>query len=147
MNNRTEYICFPAWERKPSNGVRTCRDVMTHGVPFADVNRPGFTCRENCATMALKMERFTSPGKGNGLRATASIRRGELLLSTEPLASCVSARRAREVCHHCFTRSASSTALPLLRIVHWHSISIQWFAPDGAAGSILFFRSGFSDAL
>uniref|UniRef100_A0A3P8S1F4 [histone H3]-lysine(4) N-trimethyltransferase n=1 Tax=Amphiprion percula TaxID=161767 RepID=A0A3P8S1F4_AMPPE len=54
--------------------------------------------------MAPKLERFVSPGKGNGLRAAASIRRGELLVSTEPLACCVSKKLVREVCHHCFTR-------------------------------------------
>ncbi|GLD69244.1 histone-lysine N-methyltransferase SMYD3 isoform X1 [Lates japonicus] len=54
--------------------------------------------------MAPRLERFVSPGKGNGLRATASIRRGELVYSTEPLACCVSNRLARDVCHHCFTR-------------------------------------------
>uniref|UniRef100_A0A3B4Z1G7 [histone H3]-lysine(4) N-trimethyltransferase n=1 Tax=Stegastes partitus TaxID=144197 RepID=A0A3B4Z1G7_9TELE len=54
--------------------------------------------------MAPKLERFVSPGKGNGLRATAGIRRGELLVSAEPLACCVSKKLVREVCHHCFTR-------------------------------------------
>ncbi|CAJ1048916.1 histone-lysine N-methyltransferase SMYD3 [Xyrichtys novacula] len=54
--------------------------------------------------MAARMERFVSPGKGNGVRATARIRRGELVYSAEPLASCVSNKQAREVCHHCFTR-------------------------------------------
>ncbi|XP_061566922.1 histone-lysine N-methyltransferase SMYD3 [Cololabis saira] len=50
------------------------------------------------------VERFVSPGKGNGLRATARIRRGELVTSAEPLACCVSRKHARSVCHHCFTR-------------------------------------------
>uniref|UniRef100_A0A3Q4GBN1 [histone H3]-lysine(4) N-trimethyltransferase n=1 Tax=Neolamprologus brichardi TaxID=32507 RepID=A0A3Q4GBN1_NEOBR len=54
--------------------------------------------------MALMLERFVSPGKGNGLRATGRIRKGELVISTEPLACCVSNRLAKEVCHHCFTR-------------------------------------------
>ncbi|XP_026149701.1 histone-lysine N-methyltransferase SMYD3 [Mastacembelus armatus] len=54
--------------------------------------------------MAPKLERFVSPGKGNGLRATTRIQCGELVLSAEPLACCVSNKLARDVCHHCFTR-------------------------------------------
>ncbi|XP_049910519.1 histone-lysine N-methyltransferase SMYD3 isoform X1 [Epinephelus moara] len=54
--------------------------------------------------MAPKLERFVSPGKGNGLRATARIKKGELVYSAEPLACCVSGKLARDVCHHCFTR-------------------------------------------
>lgn len=54
--------------------------------------------------MAPILERFVSPGKGNGLRATGRIRKGELVISAEPLACCVSNRLAKEVCHHCFTR-------------------------------------------
>ncbi|TKS69929.1 Histone-lysine N-methyltransferase SMYD3 [Collichthys lucidus] len=54
--------------------------------------------------MAPRLERFVSPGKGNGLRATARIKPGELVYSAEPLACCVSNKVSREVCHHCFTR-------------------------------------------
>ncbi|KAI3377071.1 hypothetical protein L3Q82_000284 [Scortum barcoo] len=54
--------------------------------------------------MAPGLQRFDSPGKGNGLRATAGIRSGQLLYSSEPLASCVTNKQARDVCHHCFTR-------------------------------------------
>ncbi|XP_024152173.1 histone-lysine N-methyltransferase SMYD3 [Oryzias melastigma] len=54
--------------------------------------------------MAPMLERFVSPGKGNGLQAKTKIRRGVLITSTEPLAYCVSNKWAREVCHHCFTR-------------------------------------------
>ncbi|XP_027871865.1 histone-lysine N-methyltransferase SMYD3 [Xiphophorus couchianus] len=59
---------------------------------------------EQKAGMPPTVERFVCPGKGNGLRATARISRGQLVTSAEPLASCVSGKRAREVCHHCFTR-------------------------------------------
>ncbi|XP_027137114.1 histone-lysine N-methyltransferase SMYD3 [Larimichthys crocea] len=54
--------------------------------------------------MAPRLERFVSPGKGNGLRATARIKPGELVYSAEPLACCVSNKVSREVCHHCFSR-------------------------------------------
>uniref|UniRef100_A0A665V220 [histone H3]-lysine(4) N-trimethyltransferase n=1 Tax=Echeneis naucrates TaxID=173247 RepID=A0A665V220_ECHNA len=54
--------------------------------------------------MAPTLERFVSPGKGNGLRAAGGIRRGQLLHSAEPLASCVSNRLSGRVCHRCFTR-------------------------------------------
>ncbi|KAK5873796.1 hypothetical protein PBY51_018802 [Eleginops maclovinus] len=54
--------------------------------------------------MAPKLERFVSPGKGNGLRAAARIKTGELVYSAEPLACCVSNKLSRHVCHHCFSR-------------------------------------------
>uniref|UniRef100_A0A8C4DM92 [histone H3]-lysine(4) N-trimethyltransferase n=1 Tax=Dicentrarchus labrax TaxID=13489 RepID=A0A8C4DM92_DICLA len=54
--------------------------------------------------MIVIILRFVSPGKGNGVRATAGIKRGELVYSAEPLAGCVSNKVARDVCHHCFTR-------------------------------------------
>ncbi|XP_077941216.1 histone-lysine N-methyltransferase SMYD3 isoform X3 [Gasterosteus aculeatus] len=54
--------------------------------------------------MPPKLKRFVSPGKGNGLRATVRIRRGELVYSAEPLACCVSNKLSRDVCHHCFSR-------------------------------------------
>ncbi|KAM6943616.1 histone-lysine N-methyltransferase SMYD3 [Xenentodon cancila] len=54
--------------------------------------------------MGPAAERFVSPGKGNGLRATTRIRRGQLITSADPLACCVSGKHARSVCHHCFTR-------------------------------------------
>ncbi|XP_072320858.1 histone-lysine N-methyltransferase SMYD3 [Eucyclogobius newberryi] len=54
--------------------------------------------------MALKVERFLSPGKGHGLRATAGISRGALVVSAEPLAACVSLKHTQHACHHCFSR-------------------------------------------
>uniref|UniRef100_A0A3Q2GGQ1 [histone H3]-lysine(4) N-trimethyltransferase n=2 Tax=Cyprinodon variegatus TaxID=28743 RepID=A0A3Q2GGQ1_CYPVA len=57
--------------------------------------------------MMPTVERFVSPEKGNGLRATAGISRGQLVSWAEPLACCVSNKRAREVCHHCFSRRES----------------------------------------
>lgn len=51
----------------------------------------------------LKLERFVSPGKGNGVRANVALRRGQLVLSAEPLACCVSNRVRSQVCHHCFS--------------------------------------------
>ncbi|KAK1891941.1 Histone-lysine N-methyltransferase SMYD3 [Dissostichus eleginoides] len=54
--------------------------------------------------MAPKLERFVSPGKGDGLRAAARIQRGELVHSAEPLACCVSNKLSRHFCHHCFSR-------------------------------------------
>lgn len=87
-----------------AGGVCTCS--WRHDAPSAsitDVNTGRFTWRQK-PTMAPKLERFVSPGKGNGLRATARIKRGELVYSCEPLACCVSNKLSREVCHHCFTR-------------------------------------------
>uniref|UniRef100_A0A8C7WM90 SET and MYND domain containing 3 n=1 Tax=Oryzias sinensis TaxID=183150 RepID=A0A8C7WM90_9TELE len=46
--------------------------------------------------MAPMLERYVSPGKGNGLRATTKIRRGVLVTSAEPVAYCVSNKRETE---------------------------------------------------
>ncbi|XP_022049275.2 histone-lysine N-methyltransferase SMYD3 [Acanthochromis polyacanthus] len=75
--------------------------------------------------MASKLERFVSPGKGNGLRATASIRRGELLVSAEPLACCVSKKLIREVCHHCFTRLETLLRCSQCKTARYCSITCQ----------------------
>lgn len=71
--------------------------------------------------MAPKLQRFISPGKGNGLRATARIEEGELVYVTEPLAYCVSQKQSRNVCHQCFTRWDRKTfffALDLIWLSH-----------------------------
>ncbi|XP_018522253.1 histone-lysine N-methyltransferase SMYD3 isoform X2 [Lates calcarifer] len=81
--------------------------------------------------MAPRLERFVSPGKGNGLRATASIRRGELVYSTEPLACCVSNRLARDVCHHCFTRRETLLRCSHCKMARYCNISCQKQAWSG----------------
>ncbi|KAI1895859.1 hypothetical protein AGOR_G00111100 [Albula goreensis] len=55
-------------------------------------------------TMARKVERFSSPGKGNGLRAVSSLKAGELLCSAEPFACCVSKKAMKYSCENCFSR-------------------------------------------
>ncbi|XP_062379810.1 histone-lysine N-methyltransferase SMYD3 [Sardina pilchardus] len=57
--------------------------------------------------MALKIERFVSVGKGNGLRAVHKIKAGELLYRASPLACCVSKKHLATACHNCFTRAES----------------------------------------
>lgn len=54
--------------------------------------------------MAPKLERFVSPGKGNGLRAAVRVQRGELVYCAAPLACVVSNKVSADVCHHCFSR-------------------------------------------
>ncbi|KAM7406302.1 hypothetical protein PAMP_000688 [Pampus punctatissimus] len=81
--------------------------------------------------MAPKLERFVSPGKGNGVRATAGIRRGELLYSAEPLASCVSNKLAADICHHCLTRSVSLLRCSQCKMAHYCSITCQKRAWSG----------------
>ncbi|XP_039985904.1 histone-lysine N-methyltransferase SMYD3 [Xiphias gladius] len=75
--------------------------------------------------MAPRLERFVSPGKGNGLRATARIGRGELVYSAEPLACCVSNRHAREVCHGCFTRCETLLRCSQCKTAHYCNITCQ----------------------
>ncbi|XP_053196240.1 histone-lysine N-methyltransferase SMYD3 [Scomber japonicus] len=75
--------------------------------------------------MAPKLQRFVSPGKGNGVRATARIRRGELVYSAEPLASCVSKKLSREVCHHCFTRRETLLRCSQCKMTRYCNITCQ----------------------
>uniref|UniRef100_UPI0037E8168A histone-lysine N-methyltransferase SMYD3 n=1 Tax=Semicossyphus pulcher TaxID=241346 RepID=UPI0037E8168A len=81
--------------------------------------------------MAPKLERFVSPGKGNGVRATAGIRRGELVYSAEPLACCVSNRQARDVCHHCFTRCETLLRCSQCKMARYCNVTCQKQAWSG----------------
>lgn len=81
--------------------------------------------------MATKLERFVSPGKGNGVRATARIRRGELVYSAEPLGCCVSNRLARDVCHHCFTRRETLLRCSQCKMARYCNITCQKQAWSG----------------
>ncbi|XP_026234801.1 histone-lysine N-methyltransferase SMYD3 [Anabas testudineus] len=75
--------------------------------------------------MAPKLERFVSPGKGNGLRTTARIKRGELLFSEEPLACCVSSKVSRAVCHRCFTRHETLLRCSQCKMARYCGINCQ----------------------
>ncbi|KAM3876950.1 LOW QUALITY PROTEIN: histone-lysine N-methyltransferase SMYD3 [Diretmus argenteus] len=81
--------------------------------------------------MARKMERFSSPGKGNGLRATSGIRTGELVYSAEPLACCVSNKLAKDVCHHCFIRRESLLRCSQCKMARYCDITCQKRAWSG----------------
>ncbi|XP_038557424.1 histone-lysine N-methyltransferase SMYD3 [Micropterus salmoides] len=75
--------------------------------------------------MASKLERFVSPGKGNGLRATARNKKGELVYSAEPLACCVSNKLARDVCHHCFTRRGTLLRCSQCKMARYCNVTCQ----------------------
>uniref|UniRef100_A0A673BXU5 [histone H3]-lysine(4) N-trimethyltransferase n=1 Tax=Sphaeramia orbicularis TaxID=375764 RepID=A0A673BXU5_9TELE len=75
--------------------------------------------------MAPKLERFVSPGKGNGLRATGRILKGELVFSAEPLANCVSKKVSRDVCHHCFTRCETLLRCSQCKMARYCNITCQ----------------------
>ncbi|XP_076579113.1 histone-lysine N-methyltransferase SMYD3 [Chaetodon auriga] len=81
--------------------------------------------------MALKLERFVSPGKGNGLRATGKLRRGELVYSAEPLGCCVSNKLVRDVCHHCFTRRQTLLRCSQCKTARYCNITCQREAWSG----------------
>uniref|UniRef100_A0A8C2VKA6 SET and MYND domain containing 3 n=1 Tax=Chinchilla lanigera TaxID=34839 RepID=A0A8C2VKA6_CHILA len=49
----------------------------------------------------LKVEKFTTADRGNGLRAVAALRPGELLLRSDPLAYTVCKGSRGVVCDHC----------------------------------------------
>ncbi|CAL8404907.1 unnamed protein product [Boreogadus saida] len=66
--------------------------------------------------MSVKVERFSSPGKGNGLRAVSGVPAGGRVWSAAPLAACVSNTLTGEVCSGCFTRPSPGPPLgPLNR--------------------------------
>eukprot|EP00066_Takifugu_rubripes_P005502 XP_003969594.1 PREDICTED: histone-lysine N-methyltransferase SMYD3 [Takifugu rubripes] len=75
--------------------------------------------------MAPKLERFVSPGKGNGLRATVRIEEGELVYVTEPLAYCVSQKQSRNVCHQCFTRHETLLRCSQCKMARYCSATCQ----------------------
>ncbi|XP_072236440.1 histone-lysine N-methyltransferase SMYD3 [Leuresthes tenuis] len=81
--------------------------------------------------MAPMLERFASPGKGNGLRTITRIRRGEMVSSGEPLACCVSNKQAREVCHHCFTRHETLLRCSQCKMARYCSTTCQRQAWSG----------------
>lgn len=91
---------------------------------------------EGKANMAPTLERFVSPGKGNGLRATDRIKRGELVSSAEPLACCVSNKLSRDVCHHCLTRwDGRSPPHPAVEVKRCHS-NVSFVSCVAAAWSV-----------
>ncbi|KAM9817541.1 histone-lysine N-methyltransferase SMYD3 [Neosynchiropus ocellatus] len=75
--------------------------------------------------MAPKLERFVSPGKGNGLRAKAAVRRGDVLAEAEPLACCVSTRESARVCHHCFTRRETLSRCSSCKSARYCNVTCQ----------------------
>ncbi|XP_061621808.1 histone-lysine N-methyltransferase SMYD3 isoform X1 [Phyllopteryx taeniolatus] len=75
--------------------------------------------------MASMFERFVSPGKGNGLRATTAIKSGKLLFSSEPLASCVSTKVAKDVCHRCFARRETLLRCSQCKMARYCNITCQ----------------------
>ncbi|KAM9825692.1 histone-lysine N-methyltransferase SMYD3 [Syngnathus typhle] len=75
--------------------------------------------------MAPMLQRFVSPGKGNGLRATTAIKSGKLLFSSEPLASCVSAKVAKHVCHRCFARHETLLRCSQCKMARYCNITCQ----------------------
>ncbi|XP_070847779.1 histone-lysine N-methyltransferase SMYD3 isoform X1 [Chaetodon trifascialis] len=81
--------------------------------------------------MAPKLERFVSTGKGNGLRATGRLRRGELVYSAEPLGCCVSNKLVRDVCHHCFTRHQTLLRCSQCKTARYCNITCQREAWSG----------------
>ncbi|XP_034385427.1 histone-lysine N-methyltransferase SMYD3 isoform X1 [Cyclopterus lumpus] len=75
--------------------------------------------------MPPKLERFVSPGKGNGLRAAVRVKRGELVYCAPPLACCVSNKVSRDVCHHCFSRRETLLRCSQCKMARYCNITCQ----------------------
>ncbi|XP_053093469.1 histone-lysine N-methyltransferase SMYD3 isoform X1 [Pangasianodon hypophthalmus] len=55
----------------------------------------------------VKVERFISPGRGNGLRARTEIKPGQLIYSSQPIAFCVAQKFLKSTCQTCLCRGES----------------------------------------
>ncbi|KAJ8290595.1 hypothetical protein GJAV_G00015040 [Gymnothorax javanicus] len=75
--------------------------------------------------MAQKVERFSSPGKGNGLRAVSSLQAGELLFSAKPFACCVSKRVMKFTCENCLSRKNMLLRCSRCKTSHYCDASCQ----------------------
>ncbi|KAJ7989133.1 hypothetical protein DPEC_G00316360 [Dallia pectoralis] len=75
--------------------------------------------------MALKLERFVSPGKGDGLRAKQRVKAGDLLYTAEPLACCVSNRCRNGVCHSCFSRRETLLRCSQCKVARYCNVTCQ----------------------
>uniref|UniRef100_A0A3P9AER6 [histone H3]-lysine(4) N-trimethyltransferase n=1 Tax=Esox lucius TaxID=8010 RepID=A0A3P9AER6_ESOLU len=75
--------------------------------------------------MALKLERFVCPGKGNGLRANQRVLAGELLYTAEPLACCVSSQCRNVVCHSCFSRHETLLRCSQCKVARYCDVTCQ----------------------
>lgn len=62
--------------------------------------------------MTANLEKFQSPGKGNGLRATRDLDVGEMVADAEPFVYTVcQAKKRGATCHHCLHRYPNTLTL------------------------------------
>ncbi|XP_053238691.1 histone-lysine N-methyltransferase SMYD3 isoform X5 [Podarcis raffonei] len=80
----------PAATRAASRGARGGKGPVGPGASLRSVQ--------------AAMEKFASPGKGNGLRSSKAVKPGELLYRAEPFAYTVSKKRLGGVCERCLRR-------------------------------------------
>lgn len=84
---------IPVAGRAASRGDRGGKRAGLQAVPFIP-----------CSARGAAMEKFASPGKGNGLRLLKAVKPGELLYRAAPFAYIVSKKRLGGVCEHCLRR-------------------------------------------
>ncbi|CAL8351884.1 unnamed protein product [Merluccius merluccius] len=75
--------------------------------------------------MSVKIVRFSSPGRGNGLRAVSAISAGELVYAAAPLACCVSNTLSKDVCHDCFKRHKSLRRCSQCKMTRYCNVTCQ----------------------
>ncbi|XP_063092837.1 histone-lysine N-methyltransferase SMYD3 isoform X4 [Cavia porcellus] len=79
-----------------------------------------------CETMEpLKVEKFTTADRGNGLRAVAPLRPGELLFRSDPLAYTVSKGSRGVVCDHCLLGKEKLMRCSQCRVAKYCSAKCQ----------------------
>ncbi|XP_015263934.1 PREDICTED: histone-lysine N-methyltransferase SMYD3, partial [Gekko japonicus] len=71
------------------------------------------------------MEKFASPGKGNGLRLSKHAKPGELLYRAEPFAYTVTKKRLGGVCEHCLRRKDRLLRCSQCKIARYCNIQCQ----------------------
>ncbi|XP_030642992.1 histone-lysine N-methyltransferase SMYD3 [Chanos chanos] len=75
--------------------------------------------------MGSKFERFTSEGKGNGLRAVVKIKCGELIYTGEPYAFCISKDFLKSTCQNCLTRAETLLRCSQCKIARYCNAQCQ----------------------
>ncbi|KAL4623869.1 histone-lysine N-methyltransferase SMYD3 [Arapaima gigas] len=85
--------------------------------------RGGVSCTR--CMMDRRVERFSSPGKGHGLRALVPLRAGELVFMAEPYAHIVSKQAMKTTCEKCFARKETLLRCSRCKTAHYCNAACQ----------------------
>ncbi|KAM4693769.1 histone-lysine N-methyltransferase SMYD3 isoform 2-T2 [Discoglossus pictus] len=87
--------------------------------------------------MARKLEKFYSPGKGNGLRATEALSLGTLVSSAQPYVYTVCRGKSREAaCDHCLRRKEKLLRCSQCKFARYCDARCQLQQPDSPSDDL-----------